>query len=71
VCKVVLTESLAETDTDGVKGFTEHVERLAGLDGNVPDTRTVEVHFDVALTRVLRNANYFVLRKYRPTERIL
>jgi hypothetical protein len=68
---VVLTESLAETDTDGVEGFTEHVERRAGLDGSVPDTRTVEVHLDAALTRVLRNANYFVLGKYGPAERIL
>ena len=68
---VVLTESLAETDTDGIEGFTEHLERHAGLDGNVPDTRTVEVHLDAALTRVLRNANYFVLWKYGPMERIL
>lgn len=69
--KVALTESLAETDTDGVEWFTEHVERRAGLDGNVPDTRTVEVHLDAALTRVLRNANYFFLWKYAPIERIL
>ena len=62
--KVVLTESLAETDTDGVEGFAEHVERCAGIDGNMPDTCTVEVHLDAALTRVLRNASYFVLWKY-------
>ena len=68
---VVLTESLAETDADGVEWFAEHFERCASLDGSVPDTRTVEVRLDAALTRVLRNANYFVLWKYGPTERIL
>jgi hypothetical protein len=68
---VVLTQSLAETDADGVEGFTEHVQSRASLDGSVPDTCTVEVYLDTTLTGELRNANYLVLRKYRPTERIL
>ena len=69
--KVVLTESFAETDTDGVEGLAEHIERRASLDGSVPDTRTVEMYVDPALTGVLRDAHYFVLWKYRATERIL
>jgi hypothetical protein len=68
---IVLTESLAETGADGVEGLTKHVEWHAGLYGNMPDTRTVEVHFDAALMRVRRDANYFVLWKYRPTKGIL
>jgi hypothetical protein len=68
---IVLTESLAETGADGVEGLTKHVERRAGLYGSMPDTRTVEVHLDAALVRVRRDANYFVLWKYRPTKGIL
>jgi hypothetical protein len=66
-----LTESLAEAGTDGVERFTKHVEGHASLYGNVPDARTIKVQFDAALTRVLRDTNYFVLRKDQSIKRIL
>jgi hypothetical protein len=68
---VVLTEALAEAGADGVEGLGKHVQWYTSLYGSMPDTRTIEVHFDTAFARVFRNTNYFVLWKYRPTKCIL
>jgi hypothetical protein len=68
---VVLTEALAEADTDGVEGLGEYIEWYTSLYSSMPDTRTVEVHFDAPFVRVFRNTNYFVLWKYRPMKCIL
>lgn len=67
---VVLTEALAEAGTDGVEGLGEHIEGYTGLYSSMPDTRTIEVHFDAAFVRVFRNTNDFVLWKYRPVKGI-
>lgn len=68
---VLLTEALAEADTDGVERCTEYVKWHAGLNGSMPDTRAVEMHHDAALAGEFSNTNYFILWKYRSVERIL
>jgi hypothetical protein len=47
------------------------MERSASLYGDMPDARTIEVHFDAALVRILRDTNDFVLWKDRSMKRIL
>ena len=47
------------------------MERSASLYSDMPDARTIEVHFDAALVRILRDTNDFVLWKYRSMKRIL
>lgn len=61
---VVLTEALAEADTDRIEGLGKHIERYASLYSSMPDARAIEVHFDTVFACVFRNTNYFVLWKY-------
>jgi hypothetical protein len=68
---VVLTEALAEAGTDGVEGLGKHIEWYTSLYSNMPDTRTIKVHFNAVFVRVFRNTNNFVLWEYRPIKCIL
>jgi hypothetical protein len=47
------------------------VERRASLYGNMPKACTIKVHFDAALTRIVRDTDDFVLRKDRSIKSIL
>ena len=67
----LLTEALAEADTNGVEGLGKHIEWYTSIYGSMPDTRAIKVHFDTAFARVFGNTNYFVLWKYRPIKCIL
>lgn len=58
------TETLAETQGDGVKGVAQLLDRSARLGRDVPYARTVEVHLEVIFARKLGDTDDLVLREY-------
>ena len=66
-----LTKTLAETQADGVEWCEQLVQWSAGLGGNVPDSSTVEVQFDVVGVRELGDSKDLVLGEDGPVQSVL
>ena len=65
------TKTLAEAQADRVEGVAELLDRCTGLGCNMPDTSTVQVHFQVLAPRILGNPNDFVLGEDSAVQSVL
>jgi len=63
-------ESLGEADAHRVERGAELWEGQAGLDGDVPEARAIQVHLQVPLSGVLRDFEDGGLRVDHPGERV-